>query len=335
LAGLLEAQGRPASNHVGSVEQLDEDVQTLVVYDHTDLNGDDWQSLEKWASEGEGRSLVIAGEYNGALHFDVDLEGPDCAADSTLTEYYLGPRTALPPFYADPPTLVLVAPVHTLTVPSDTNALITCNGAPLVSRKRVGQGEVIFLSNADLLANASLAAKDNASIVLGVLSGHGTVKFAGPMAGAGTESPYEALADARLAPLLWQGLLFLLVLYMARGMAFRPFRDPEPDRRQQFVRHVHALGRAYARSKAASFALSSYATWAIDRLKERLRPGARPSLSELAEAVAKRTGRPPNEVLAVLAEAATSKGTQAGSRDHDLQTLRQLEKLVMETKGTR
>ncbi len=335
LAGLLEAQGRAVSNHVGSVEHIDEDVQTLVVYDQTDLNGDDWQSLEKWASEGEGRSLVIAGEYDGALHFDVDFDGPECSTESALTEHYLGPRTAQPPFYADPPTLALVAPIHTLTVPSETNPLITCDGAPLVSRKRVGLGEAIFLSNADLLANASLAARDNASIVLGVLSGHGAVKFAGTMAGAGTESPYEALADARLAPFLWQGLLFLLVLYMAQGIAFRPLRDPEPDRRQQFVRHVHALGRAYARGKAASFALSNYATWAIDRLKERLRPGTRPSLSELADAVAKRTGRPPNDVLAVLAEAATRKGTQTGSREQDLQTLRKLEKLVMETKGTR
>ncbi len=333
LAELLSAQEREVKNHVGGFEKIDDTVDTLVVYDSTDLNDEDWADLEKWAAQ--GHHLVIAGEHSGARYFGVGLDGPECARPPVLTAEYGGPKRAEPPIYGHPATLTLTAPVSTLELEEATATPITCDNAPLVAQRQLEQGDVTFLANADLFANASMAAANNAPIMLGLLGEHGTVKFAGAMAGAGTESPYEALADARLAPLLWQGLLVLLIFYFGRGAAFRPARDPEQDRRQEFIRHIHALGRAYSRGKAASHALRSYAAWALDRLKERVRPGTRMSLVELAESVAKRTGRPQNEVLEVLAEAATSKGNQSAARERDLSTLRQLEKLVMETKGTR
>ncbi len=335
LAELLSAQEREVKNHVGGFEKIDDAVDTLVVYDSTDLNDEDWASLEKWVTQ--GHHLVLAGEHSGARYFGVGLDGPECDGPPVLTAEYGGPKRAEPPIYGHPATLTLTAPVSTLELEEATATAtpITCDDAPLVAQRQLDQGDVTFLSNADLFANASMAAANNAPIMLGLLGEHGTVKFAGAMAGAGTESPYEALADARLAPLLWQGLLVLLIFYFGRGAAFRPARDPEQDRRQEFIRHIHALGRAYSRGKAASHALRSYAAWALDRLKERVRPGTRMSLVELAESVAKRTGRPQNEVLEVLAEAATSKGNQSAARERDLSTLRQLEKLVMETKGTR
>src|SRR5262249_9208480 len=59
----------------------------------------------------------------------------------------------------------------------------------------------------------------------------------------------------------------------------------------------------YAKARASRHVLGLYASWAIERLRERSRGRAARGLVRLAEAVAARTGRSEAQVMTVLVEA--------------------------------
>jgi hypothetical protein len=193
------------------------------------------------------------------------------------------------------------------------------------------------LSHADLLSNASLATADNALVFASLFPTPDVLELAGGLTGAGTESPFQALGNAKLGLLLLELALLLLVFYWMRGIAFGRLQDRSAGSRRQFSEHVSTLGQVLARAKAGGHALANYAAWALERLHERIRPGTRMSVIQLSEAIARRTGKTQAEVLRVLAEAASAReaGTGTANTKVDLETLKALEALVLEAGGVK
>jgi hypothetical protein len=207
----------------------------------------------------------------------------------------------------------------------------------MVSQRSVGEGVVTFFADATPLTNAAFVSADNAVAVMGLVRAWPqVVEFAGGLTGAGADSPYEALVNAKLGPVLMQIALLMLVLYLARGIPFATLRDPPEAGRRCFLDHLSALGRVFQRAGARQHALHHYASWALGKLNDRVRPGQRMSIIELGTALSKRTGRPQAEVMETLAEAATARN-QPGSpvSGDELKVQRQLERLVIETGGNK
>jgi hypothetical protein len=127
------------------------------------------------------------------------------------------------------------------------------------------------------------------------------------------------------------------VLYWARGVIFGRPRTPIEITRHDFVDHIRALGQLYRRRKAKSHALATYSAWALERLFERVRPGTRMSVIELAEALAQRTGKDRRRVMQTLVEASSAKhrSPDAPPQPQDLKTLEELESLVIKTGGAK
>jgi hypothetical protein len=163
-----------------------------------------------------------------------------------------------------------------------------------------------------------------------------TVEFAGGLTGAGAESPYEALFNAKLGPLLLQIALLMFVWYLSRGIPFATLRDPKDTGRRRFLDHLAALGSVFQKANARQYALHHYAAWALSKLNERVRPGQRMSIIELGTALAKRTGRPQARVLEVLADAASAKNQVDGPPSGDeLEVQKTLEAFIIETGGAK
>ena len=70
---------------------------------------------------------------------------------------------------------------------------------------------------------------------------------------------------------------------------------------------MKALGLAYGRARASRHVVGLYATWAMDRLRERVHLSGQPGVIPLAEAIAARTGRPEGEVMRILVEASSAR----------------------------
>ncbi len=347
LVHLLEQKNVEVRNHTGSIRKMDPETFKLLIHDRTALEEDDWQSLEDWVRN--GHQLIIAGDRNGADHFGIHTKEAKCEGPVFFSEFYPGYRRKDDQPYSDPATLSVFASAHTLEheFSADYSPLLSCEAGMVAISKQVGMGSVLVLADADLLSNAALASQDNALVISSLIaSPDTTIEFAGGLTGAGAPSPYEALYNAKLGLVILQLALLLVVLYWSRGAAFGKLRDPVERGRRDFIDHIHALGRVLARSKGSGHALSSYSHWALERLHERIRPGARLSLIELSEAIAKRTGRKPGDVMRILAEAASSRQSDgpvsdrnparpSGRGQEDLQTLKELESLLLETGGTR
>ena len=114
-------------------------------------------------------------------------------------------------------------------------------------------------------------------------------------------------------------------------------QDPRQEERRQFSEHVRALGLQYARARAARHVLGAYATWTVERLRERIRLPRERGLGDLAAAVATRTERPLGEVArALFASRQDADDADAkGHADEHLATLRSLRQLLTEINGKR
>jgi hypothetical protein len=110
---------------------------------------------------------------------------------------------------------------------------------------------------------------------------------------------------AELLPVLLQ-LLLVFGLYAAwRGTSFgKPRRASAPSARRAYVEHAVALGALYRRARAAPHAAGLVASYALDRLRERVASPERRGIVDLAETRRRaRSGRPLAEVVDVLERA--------------------------------
>jgi hypothetical protein len=218
--------------------------------------------------------------------------------------------------------------------------LLTREDKPYAVQQTLGSGRVIVFADDLLWTNASLAAYDDGTALVRILR-NGYPVFASLdvitfTTGSGADDPFESIANTRLLPILFQLFLLIALFYLARGIPFATPRDPPRASRRAFAEHAEALADNYARVRASGFALSLYAAFVLERLRERVGRGTS-GLWGLAEAVAARTGGDPQHVMTVLVEAheartALERGGDAGkgtSPDQHLNLMRELTRLLV------
>jgi hypothetical protein len=327
LAETLESQGLQVRHRVRSLEQIEPEIGGIVAFDPY-LDDEAWTSLFRFAEN--GGLLVIATTHSGAVakRFGINaIYTRNCDGKLTLAEDY---RTQ--ELFGDA-KLATVPGAALLVHKKDHNTIASCKDEPYVVGGDIGDGAFVLLPNADLLTNAALMAGDNAYFWAGLLGQARIVELVGPWTGGGASTPFEAVANTQLTPVLLQILLLLAVMYLWRGAHFGTPRDPPPQSRRVFAEHVRALGLIYQKARASRLVLAAYAGWVLDRLRERLQPGTDGTLHALAHAVSQRTGRAEGEVMRILVEARTARDAmgRADGSPEDLSVMRELEQLLQET----
>jgi hypothetical protein len=195
---------------------------------------------------------------------------------------------------------------------------------------------IVVLADDFLFRNISLLVDDNAVLLDHLLRDSGTtIELAGDLTGLVASNPIQSVRRGRLGPALLQLAAFVLVFFLCKGARFGRPVAVETIQRREFSEHVRAVGLHYARARGERLALGFLGAYVGERLRERFRLRADRSLSGLAEAVSARTGRPVGEVMRLLVEARdASKGEPAEKDARDLETARELCKLLEDTGGT-
>jgi len=199
-------------------------------------------------------------------------------------------------------------------------------------------GRIVVVGDGQLFTNAALAVDDNAELLLALMRRGGAgIHLVGADTGLVAATPLDSVARGRLAPFLAQLGAALILFFLMQGVAFGRLQDPRQEERRQFSEHVRALGLQYARARAARHVLGAYATWTVERLRERIRLPRERGLGDLAAAVATRTERPLGDVArALFASRQDADDADAkGHADEHLATLRSLRQLLAEINGKR
>lgn len=353
---LLAANDIDARYRTATLEQLTQTDGAIVLLGGVTLTSEEWDRLIRWVDNDAGVLIIATG-----LDFPTKL-GIAYTPGDLQTE--LRPAYEYDWYYQN---LHLFAPAgRVLTIDSSadirTDELLVRPGqdsidantgnwsfAParpyaVVQRRLEGDdatnpGKIIVLAEPDLFTNAALTVGDNGALLVNMLRAHDIdeVEFVDAMTGSGADSPLESMRESKLWAVFLQILLLLALLYAAVGTPFARLRDAEQRRRRSFIEHVETLGQRYAQNRAARHVAALYSAWALDRLRERLQPGASQGLLPLAQAIAARTGRSEAEIMQILVQAhelREDKGAVRGS-PQDLQLMRELSRLIDATRGSR
>ncbi len=203
------------------------------------------------------------------------------------------------------------------------------------------QGGVTVFADDRLFTAGALMLHDNPEFLVRFLRELDSreIEFADGLLEAGAKNPAEALANARLTPLILQLLGLLAIFYLCRGVRFGRPHDPPQRSRRQFSEHAEALGGQYARARASHHASGLYAAWAIDRLREKTLTSRTPGLYPLAQAIASRTGDDEGRVMQLLVEAKALRDdtptAAPAATGGDFQVMQELARLVALVGGPR
>jgi len=191
---------------------------------------------------------------------------------------------------------------------------------------------VVVMADGELFRNASLAVADNGAVLQILASALlGPVQLVTQETGLVATTPLDSVARGRLAPFMLQLCAFLILFFVLKGAAFGKLMDRQVIRRRRFSEHIEAMGLQYARARAGRHAATAYATWTVERLRERT-PGER-GIGELSATIAARTGQPLGEVARLLFQAHHDEAADAEPRtraaaEESLQTIRALAALL-------
>lgn len=321
LCALVDAAGGSVHRRYRPLDTLDDSVDQIIVLAH-ELGEPSVAALERWVVAGGVLVLAAPLPRFDAL-FGLSRSERDCGPEASLGEHEPSRLTAI--------GTGLVAPRMT--------ALAWCpGGEPYVAQRRFGDGLVIALPTPALLSNASLAAGDNARLLLGLLAvDDAAVELVGYWTHEAAENPLGQLHAAGLLPWLLQLGLLGVCFGLYRGAPFGRRREPPAPGRRRFSEHAVALGQRWSDVAAADSALTAYAGLAIECLRERLPAAAGQGDAELARAIADKTGRPVEAVLRTLERARRAQhgtpSTSASSEAEQLETLKVLGRLLEETGG--
>lgn len=369
---VLRRQGLDAVHRTRTVEQLASTDGTVLVTGEVDLLDEEWDALLTWARAESGHHLVIA--IDNALPEGLGLssyhdprplhpepliyydEWGEEQRDEPAPPGLLEIGEAFRYDYHDP--LALRLPVWNRLRTADGDALdfdragpddlwwstlLVGGGIDYAVTSEAGEGRVTVFADSLMFTNVGLAVGDNAAFVIDTLDGlagdedeHRHVELVDSWTGTGAQTPLESIQNSHLTPLLLQLLAALILFYWWRGAAFGALRDPPRASRRSFSEHVEALGLQYAKAGASKHALSVYAGFAIERLRERLRPGTG-GIYALAQAVAARTSADEAEVMQTLVEMhelRDGKSALNDPREHRV-LMRKIQKLLKTTGGAR
>ncbi len=276
---------------------------TLLLLPGLSIDEATWKHLLTWV-EDSGGSLFVA----GAVDLPEEI-GVHAAADPETAEELSPDWESAAPVQI-PPGLRLLGPAD--VAPGVTKGYMIRRGDSVVALyKRLGKSKVVVFADERYFTNASLATAANARFLVEMLrfpTASTEVELCDEWTGLGARTPLDSVQRAELTPVVVQLFVLMALLFLWKGRAFARLRDPPAAGRRAFADHARALGLAYGRARASRHVTGLYATWAMERLRERVHRGGRTGLIPLAEAIAARTGRTEAEVMRVLVEA-------SGARD--------------------
>lgn len=326
LCSLLELSG-DVRRRYRPLDEIEEDVARIIVLPSS-LDEKSWTALAAWV---EGGGLAVLTTKAGSLdeRFGVERNGRPCGDQAVIQ---------------DPLMLKILGYAPRLSTFGDSlgsaqlqpDALCS-DGELYAGHADLGAGRVVFLPTPELLSNASLAAGENARLVMSLLSiAGGRTDIVGSWTGTASGSPFQSVSSARLWPWMLQLLVLGLAFARFRGAPFGRRTPPPEDRRRRFSEHVSALGQRWAEAGASRTALAAYAAWAFEVLRERVPSGSERGIGELSRVISNKTGRSDAEVARILANARVAQSEPAlNDEKSDLDTLRRLGRLITEMGGPR
>lgn len=287
LCGVLEATGARVRRRYRSLEGLADassDVNVVVLL-RGDLEAKSTRALEAWVRS--GGVLVLAAPLP-ELDRQLGVERTERPCGDVVIGGSARVATIGPGLRA--PTLV-------------TSGVCPSGGA-FIARSPLGEGWVGVVPTPAALSNASLAAADNAALLVPVLfPANAVVELVGSWTRDEAENPLGQLRAAGLLPWLLQLMALGLCYGLYRGQPFARRRAPPEVGRRRFSEHAQALGQRWAEAGAAGAALKAYATWATEQLRERLPIGTEQTVAGLAQVISEKTGKPPEAVARTLERA--------------------------------
>jgi hypothetical protein len=186
------------------------------------------------------------------------------------------------------------------------------------------KGWILGLASSELLTNAGLRVRGNASGLIALLESLDKSDFlvTKPENGMSPPSnPFAGLLRIGLGLALVHALVFAALLFLSVGVRHaRPMPD-SPPRRRAFAEHVEATGALYARTRSAGHALAAYAHFVDERLRARAPRGTGP-----ASFLAQRSGADPNDTADLYARAMSARADAPATGD-ELFLLRRLSAL--------
>lgn len=327
LRRVLGDQGAKVRKRVAPLGRLAEDVGMVVVLD-TALEDEQRDHLLRWV-HGGGAAAVIGREH--------ELEG---VAQLRTLHAPCGRTAERGPKLEAAPLKLAVMGESSLVINADADSVVVhrvdavCGGHPYIVTAYVGDGTITFLPESELVSNASLSVADNAQLVAELLSVPGTtIELVGPWTGDGSESPIQSIKSAGLLPVMLQLLALVGLLALRQGVSFGARRDVLRRVRRAFADHVRAVAATYARARAGRLVSANYGLLLIDQLRERLCPGQKPTLFQLAGAIARRVGRPETEIVELLVEAKSTFDEQHEGDGVNHKIIRELEQLSLQAGG--
>src|SRR5262249_1727899 len=123
--------------------------------------------------------------------------------------------------------------------------VVVCGDAPVVAERHLRAGRLIVFADEHFLSNAPLSRTDHPRLALALFRSPATVEVVDRWITASAADPYRAIANSGLGPLLVQGLLWMLLWALARGLSFGARPEPGEAPRTAFSEHVRALGQLY------------------------------------------------------------------------------------------
>jgi len=327
LTQLLRDQQVTVRRRIRPLSELEPDVYAIMVVGEQPSEA--WTKLLEFAADGGTLIVTESGEelakatnvhysaesYQGRLSLPVGFE-PTQLELSAVTRHALDLRTSV----------------------QSERTYAMAGKRPYVAERSYGDGRVLYFGDDEFLSNASLSVGDNAFFAVSLLSGNGsTLELVGPWTGGGASSTFSSLYKAGLGALVAQLALLAVLFGWHGGTAFGLRRDPIFVRRRAFRDHVLALGENYRRARATRFALATYGSWLIERLRERLSPQQPIGLIELASRMAVRVELPEPELVLLLTEAREAQDDLASARPspNDLITLEKLENMTLRAGGSK
>jgi len=331
---------------------------TLVILPDALVGDADWAAV-KAVTEKRDLTIVVAGPRKLPAWIPAELVDGGAAGTIRVTRELQRWRDSPPPDDDDEASveaarararaeLQLQAVVPTdgwvnVDTPTPHQVLLRRAGKPyavaleLAQAGGDGQTTVVVIADGELFKNAALAVADNGALLHVLASGMSRpLQLVTQETGLVATTPLDSVSRGRLAPFMLQLCALLILFFVLRGAAFGKLMDRQVLRRRRFSEHIEALGLQYARARAGRHAATAYATWTVERLRERL-PGDR-GLGELSAATAARTGQPLGEVARLLFqshhdEAADAEPRTRAAAEESLQTIRALAALLAPASG--
>jgi hypothetical protein len=325
---IMAEQHTTVRRRVRSLAEIEPEVTSILVVGEQPSEA--WSKLLEFASA--GGTLIVTGN-------SAELE--KATQSKYVPDEYSGGLELAPGF--EPARLELAAETrHALELPAPASAwdrtFALAHRRPYVAARRYGAGNLFLFGDAEFFSSASLSVGDNAYFVMSLLRAPGEVlELVGPWTGGGSKSTFASLFKAGLGVLLGQLALLALLFAWNGGVSFGTPRDPVAMRRRAFRDHVLALGANYRRARATRFALATYGSWLIERLRDRLSPQQPIGLIDLAGRIATRVGQPEAELVLLLSEVRDAQEdlAQAKPSSIDLTTLDKLESITLRAGGSK